>query len=401
MTTNSISFVIPSRDNLADLKISYASIRKNAGNDIWICMADDNSHDGTWDWMENQLKLDNRLKALRNDTGKRVGHTVLYDRIIDELVETEYFMIFHADMYLLPGALDAVLPYLNHKTIVSLTRVEPPLHPAGIEKIQFDCGIDSNTFDEKKLLDWYAAYEKTNKVTDGIFAPWCCAKDSFVTRGGHSALYKPQSKEDSSWFNRWVISGGETIQTWNGLVYHTTCKGSRFNPTLTTVGKESSEWLTQNMISSRNFIREWGSFVKHSPTLRPIVPPKYNTAFIVRNCNPEALVALEPWCDRIYVDLNDKVIDDYIKSEQERTLFDMKERVHLIGAPLFKEIDIYVNIDLKTFNQNDWQVISNLSEIIKDSGEIGKFELGNLQIEIFGLTEHQNELIKCTNNVFK
>jgi hypothetical protein len=36
-------------------------------------------------------------------------------------------MIYHADMYLCPGALDAIEKHLKEKTIVSLTRIEPSI----------------------------------------------------------------------------------------------------------------------------------------------------------------------------------------------------------------------------------------------------------------------------------
>ena len=56
--------------------------------------------------------------------------------------------------------------------------------------------------------------------------------------------------------------------------------------------------------------------------------------------------------------------------------------------------DIIVEIDGNTFNQQDYQIIQKLNDIIKDSGEIGQFKLGNLQITINSLEEYQNDLIK-------
>jgi predicted transport protein len=52
-----------------------------------------------------------------------------------------------------------------------------------------------------------------------------------------------------------------------------------------------------------------------------------------------------------------------------------------------------VEVDGNNFTQQDFQVIQKLNDIIKDSGEIGQFELGNLQITINSLEEYQNELI--------
>jgi len=57
------------------------------------------------------------------------------------------------------------------------------------------------------------------------------------------------------------------------------------------------------------------------------------------------------------------------------------------------ENDIIIEIDRNTFTQQDFQTIQQLTEIIKDSGSIGKFELGNLKITINSLNEYQNDLI--------
>ena len=54
---------------------------------------------------------------------------------------------------------------------------------------------------------------------------------------------------------------------------------------------------------------------------------------------------------------------------------------------------ILVEIDGNKFLQEDAHIIQQLPDIIKDSGEIGEFELGNLKITINSLKEYQNDLI--------
>jgi predicted transport protein len=39
-------------------------------------------------------------------------------------------------------------------------------------------------------------------------------------------------------------------------------------------------------------------------------------------------------------------------------------------------------------------VITNLNDIVKDTNDIGEFEIGNLKIKINDLTEHQKKLIE-------
>jgi glycosyltransferase involved in cell wall biosynthesis len=62
---------------------------KNQGDHtVQICVADDASTDGTWEWCQERMKRTNISQQLRNDTGKRQGHTILYDRLVNEVANT-------------------------------------------------------------------------------------------------------------------------------------------------------------------------------------------------------------------------------------------------------------------------------------------------------------------------
>jgi len=391
-----ISLIQPSRNNLKYLKWSYDSIKKNQGNhEVEICVADDASTDSTWDWCQEMMDKDPYFKAILNDTGKRLGHTILYDRLINEVATNDICMIYHADMYLCPDALDAIEEELKEKTIVSLTRIEPPLHPDGPEKILRDFGTEPEEFNEQGLLDFLNSRVPNDSTTEGIFAPWAFWKSDFQEIGGHDPLYAPQSKEDSDIFNRFQLNGIKFIQTWHGCVYHMTCRGSRRNtidgaPNIQT---NNPEWEAQNIRSSRNFIRKWGHFVKHNVLMKPIIPPKYNVAFRVHNNNFDLLAGLEPWCSILYSNIN---YTQYIEIEQPNTSFNLKNKLKSLHAELYDDFEgVIVIIDGNNFTQQDYNIIENLSEIIADSGEIGEFNLGNLKIIINDLTTYENTLVVC------
>ena len=397
-----ISIIQPSRNNLKYLKWSYDAIRKNQGNhEVEICVADDFSDkDGTWDWCVEMMEKDPLFKAIRNEGPTRLGHTILYDRLVNEVASFDVCMIYHADMYLCPGALNAIEKHIGSKKIVSLTRIEPPLHPPGPEKILLDCGVEPELFDEDKLLhhlemEYDIIYK--DKTTEGIFAPWAFMKSDFQEIGGHDPLYAPQSKEDSDIFNRFQLNGVSFIQTWEGFVYHMTCRGSRFNPTLTTPGQNSPEWEAQNLRSTRNFIRKWGHFCKHDELMKPVIPPKYNTAFVIKTCTMPLLELLEPWCDRIYIDDDMQVLTShYIDKEQPNTKFELDKRVFCIGYnDPHAENDIVVEIDASHMTNQDYVYIQQLSEIIQDSGELGTFQIGNLNITIHHIETYEKDLIIC------
>ena len=386
-----ISLIQPSRNNLKYLKWAYDAIRKNQGDhEVEICVADDASTDDTWAWCKGKMAVDPNFKAIRNDPENgRLGHTILYDRLINEVATNDVAMIYHADMYLCPGALDAIEKYIKPGVIVSLTRIEPPLHPDGPEKILFNGGTEPEHFEEEMLLASLPRLTDVDKTTEGIFAPWAFYRKDFQEIGGHDPLYAPQSKEDSDIFNRFQLNGVKFVQTWEGFVYHMTCRGSRFNPTITEVGKESDEWLAQNQRSTRNFIRKWGHFVMHDRLMKPIIPPKFNIGLILNNANENSLFHLEPWFDKIWV--HSSLVIPYINKEQKNTVIDLSERVRTEFDEY--DTDIVVKLDASELNQETFGYIQKLSEIIHGHGELGKFKLGNLKIEIHSLEEYQESLI--------
>ena len=409
-----ISFIQPSRNNLKYLKWSYNSIRKNLGYRHEICWADDFSDDGTWEWMNEIIKKDPNVKIHRNEGPTRLGHTILYDTLVD-MATSDIIMIYHADMYACPKLDEEILKHLEPGKVVSATRIEPPLHPDGPEKILEDFGIEPEEFKERELLNFvdevqsgngllYGPLALNRETSNGIFAPWAIYKEDFTSIGGHDPLYAPQSKEDSDIFNRFVLNGYELIQTWKGFVYHMTCRGSRFadgakrnpNGQVFMKNRETDEWLKQNERSTRNFIRKWGHFVKHDEMMMPIIPPKYDVGFVVKNCGLDQLRALEPWCSDIYGDwVGHKGfhVNKYIEEEQPNTQFDLSKKLHsLYSEP---DNDVVVRFDASKLNQNNFQILTKLSSILQESGEVGEMELEIFEFYINKLDTYEKDLIIC------
>jgi len=413
-----ISLIQPSRNNLKYLKWSYDSIRKNQGKHVVeICVADDASTDGTWNWCLEMMKKDDHFKAIKNNGPIRLGHTILYDRLVNKVASHDVCMIYHADMYLMPGAIDQIEHKLRDKTIVSLTRIEPPLHPPGPEKMLMDFGIEPEEFKEQELLDWFKdiQLQQLTKITEGIFAPWAFYKKDFQEIGGHDPLFAPQSKEDTDIFNRFQLNGIKFIQTWGGCVYHMTCRGSRFadgakrNPDgqVFMKNRETDEWLKQNERSTRNFIRKWGHFCKHDKFMNPIIPPKYNIGIVLRNGRLNHIETLEPWCNTIYHEKDVPGIDTpkmYANREQRKTAYIMDQRVKCL-EDMTPDNDIIIEIDGNNFTQNDYQYIQNFAEIISNDKDLQdevihysdspEFELGTMKITINSLKTYEKELILC------
>jgi glycosyltransferase involved in cell wall biosynthesis len=375
-----ITFVIPSRNNLEFLKLAYESIRElNTKHEILIL--NDGSSDGTLEWLESLNDTD--LLIHNNPGPERIGIVGMFDKGI-ELARTEIIFAFHSDMIAAPMLDENILKHLKPGTVVSATRVEPPLHPPGPEKITQNFGIEVETFDRGQWEIFCDQAIKNEKITEGIFAPWCMYKKDFLAIGGHDELFAPQSKEDSDLFNRMQLAGYKFLQPWNALVYHFTSRGSRFNKhSGGSAGTNSQEWLETTTKNMRNFIRKWGHIVQHDKYMKPVIPPKYDIGIILKNCpNKELLLILEPWSSDIYTDCD---IEPYIEEEQKNTTIDLSKKIHSIHAEVRNDIEI--RIDANRLGEVDIRYICDMNSIIKDNEILeedwgSSFRVGNLEIGI-------------------
>lgn len=383
-----ITFIIPSYNNLQHLKNVYASILKHEPESE-VVLLDDGSTDGTWDWIQQQSCIGFR-------STHRVGHTILYDKGI-ELATNDIVGILHADMIIGPNYSKNLIKHLKPRTVVCATRIEPPLHPEGKEKIIRDFGMDFDTLDvdsfEEFVNDLQAVEGGTTK---GMFAPWILYREDFQAIGGHDPLFAPFPYEDSDIFQRWIMAGYDLVQSRDSFVYHLTCRGHRWNEQ---VGQDDDYYKVVSQRAARNYLRKWGSWIANDEYQCPIIKPKYNIAFVIKNCNLELLSALEPWCDRIYIEDEMQVITThYLDMEQKNTSYDLEKRVMTVEFNYPKgENDIIVEFDAKLFTQQSFQIIQQLPEILEEYGEIGEFEVDIFKLTINALTQYQNSLVVCKN----
>ena len=386
-----ISFIIPSYNNLQHLKNVYTSIKKHAP-EAEIILLDDASTDGTWDWMKEKYSDDKNLIILRVD--ERTGHTILYDTGI-EYATNDIVGILHADMILGPNYIQNMIKHLEPGKVVCATRIEPPLHPEGKEKIIMDFGQDFDTLNIDAFEEFVMNQQEENvdRITYGMFAPWILFKKDFQAIGGHDPLFAPFPYEDSDIFQRWILAGYELIQSRDAFVYHLTCRGHRWNEQ---IGQDDEYYKIVSHRSARNYLRKWGSWIKNDEYQYPIIIPKYNIAYRITKCTSSLLELLEPWCDRIYIDDDMQILTtDYIEREQSNTKFDLSKRVFCIGYnDPHAENDIVVEIDAQRMTNQDFAYLQQLPEILQQTNELGTFQLGSLLISIYNLESYEKNLIK-------
>jgi glycosyltransferase involved in cell wall biosynthesis len=390
-----ISFIIPSYNNLRYLKNAYRSIRTWEDKDHEIVILDDASVDGTSEWLDS-LK-DPNLIIWKNETGKRIGHTITYDIGVD-LSTNDIFSIFHADMFVGENYVKNLVKHLDRGKVVTATRIEPPLHPSGREKITRNFGLWPEEFREDDFIKFVREEQERSKdqTTKGIFAPWSMYKEDYLKVGGHDPLFAPFPYEDSDIFQRFLLAGYEVLQSRDALVYHLTCRGHKWTDDKI-IGKVDDSFEELEVNKRKNFIRKWGSWIMNDEWMHPIIIPKYNTCLIADNVDSvEQLDNLEPWFCHTVIDSFD-LVAQYLYREQPNTTLDMSERISSKEMEEYSDYGVKIYIDLHQLAPEEYGTLGKmnliLDELNKSMSYEGDYQLGNIKVHVDSLDNITDSLI--------
>lgn len=245
----------------------------------------------------------------------------------------EKIILLHNDMVIKPGFVEQMDKDITKGRITAYTRVEPPIYPDTYNgKIILDCGTSLETFNKDKFLNFNI--EDTTLLDGGAQMFFGCMKEDYLGIDGYTfQLFC----EDDDLHLRHKIAGYEQKVS-SAHVYHFISKTSR-------VGSYQEVELESN----KKFVKKWGFRKSEFGVV-------YNKKCVIKNCKDDLKEALELW-------------------------FNNGE-------------DIIVEIDGNTFTSQDYTYIQQLNDIIKNSNELGEFELGNLKIKVNSLEEQQHKYIK-------
>ena len=283
----------------------------------------------------------------------------------------EKIILLHNDMILSPGFIETMDKHIQPGRITTYTRVEPPIfndtYPG---KILLDCGTELENFDHDRFVNNKLSYDLIDGGSQLFFG---CMREDYIGIDGYT--FK-MFCEDDDLHRRYRLLGFEHKVSC-AQVYHFVSKTSR----------SESNYQQIELASNRNYIRKWGTKSN---------APKYNIGIQITNCNIKILELFEPYCDRIYIDDDMQVLTThYIDSEQSKTKFDLTKRIMTTAYNNpYDYDDIVVEVDAKRITQQDAAHIFLLPQIIQESGEIGTFQLGNLQITINRIETYEATLIK-------
>jgi len=404
-----ITFCIPTANNEKDYTLLLLeSLRRNTqieNHEILIFIDSDNQN--TYESLIEKKKTFPNMRIYRNETGYPFGSqrnvSIMFDAAKNDIVcylQSDMVVGKDLDKWILNDLED-------DNTILSFTRIEPPLHPPSPEKIVMDFGIDALLFNMKSFDDFVEKLQKEDRpLVDGAhFAPFALNKKIwFEKMKGFDTQFRC-SREDSDFIIRCKLNDINLQQSWKTAVYHFTCISSRgkdwFKENDTSVKIKNELQSRADYQELLRFIRKWGKF-GHD------VSYFYDIGLVIDLDNyvdVNVLMNIEPFVSNLY--LNDEMVSDYLKKSIEfnhdyfsnlrlkytkshwnsvmekfnRVDFDNRIR-YTTDATFSNDIILYCKYsDLENNLNESINLLRNIHQVISNT-DIGVYESAPFRIEI-------------------
>jgi len=369
-----ISLLVGLKNNLYYSQNFYSSTR-HLYPELELCFVSYGSTDGTHEWLDSLN--DPNLKYFYSDEQKTFSDT--FNKAA-ELSTKDYVAYLHNDIVLAPGFVEDLIKHQGENNVVSYTTIEPPIFTDHERpgKIIWDFGSDFNDFNNDEFLEFVKENKQYYKdqTSPGVTFFMMMPKKILLSIGGMDNIFNPMFCEDDDLVLRFKLLGMNLFTSLDAICYHFVSKTSRFSDEY----KDRTKQIEQASI--RNYVRKWGNRDES---------PKYDIGFVLHNADLNTLGGLEPWCDNIYI-IDENLKNEYISYEKPKTKFDLNQRIKIINKDAIVN-NIIVEFDGTQINNDNFLLLQKLSNIIKESGDIGIFELDIFKISIKDMTDYQNTLI--------
>lgn len=397
-----ISFVINTAVNeLNHIKLLLNSLKINLDGDKHeIIVFIDNDNQGTYEYLKSIKNEFYDLKIITHSLPPCIGYS-RNNNLLVELATHDIVSYLQSDMVVSPHYDTDILNNLEPNTILSATRVEPPLHGESPTTITQDFGVDPLNFN---LEEWnkYSINVKEDKTLNYFFAPITFYKEVWLDLGGYDTLFR-RSREDSDLVQRCLHNNVKLKQTFNAIVYHFTCTSSRGKDWFKKENTKAQERVIMqqqaDQVELKRFIRKWGGFNHGEYKLE-----KYDVDLIIKNSSKfsiDFISQIEPLFSRVWLDDEDMINTLIHIGSQEHSLANKllnfteeqwgktKEYHNLVNYS-----NIYLNyknlqtssaqieIDGNNFERESIQIFNHLHPLLKEY-EKGSYEFNNVFIHIF------------------
>lgn len=433
----SISFCITTANNEKDYIIglldSLVANTQFEKHEVLVLIDSDNQN--TYEKLLDYRKNKPNIKIHKNTTGYRIGYqkniSILFGNASNDIVcylQSDMVVSPEFDKYFLEALAE------DDNRVITMARIEPPIHPESPEKITKSFGLTPNEFQYDEFMEFAKNLTKENRpLVYGHFAPFGLYKKTYFDRlGGFDTRFRC-SREDSDFIIRLAACELNALETWNASVYHYTCVSSRGKEWYKNDDKQvgiTNEWQGRaDQEELKRFIRKWGYFGHE-------YKPKYKThLFIDINSSPNLnlLTEIEPYFDNIF--LNEEQVKDTLitlidynshyytnqrwKYTQQdwkklRSTFmgkDAEDKIKTFSSNIDDNLNIIIKTDMyslskginkqenKDFITNSNIIFDNLLNTNPDNYK-GTYKIGNFTITINNLEDSNKKHLSNTQYLF-
>jgi GT2 family glycosyltransferase len=398
-----ITFATNTANNTLEYtKLLLKSLKENLDNkEHEILIFVDSDNDGTVDYLKSIKSEFYDLKIVTHKLSPIVGPERNCNLIV-ELAKHDIVSYLQNDMVVSKHYDTQILNALEDNTIMSSTRIEPPLHGTSNVTFTSNFGLSPDEFKFDEFVS-YAETIKSNKLIDYFFAPYTFHKSTWNKIGGYDTVFR-RSRCDSDLVQRCLHLDIKLKQTYSANVYHFTCVSSRgknwFDNNNEAAQKRVGLQNIADQIEMRRFVKKWGNFNHGETKLK-----KYDCDLVIKG-STESYVAdsayhLEPYFSRVWIDYQnsiDKILEKHASDhDPANQLYNFTNndwelskkyyneidysKIYLLGSP--KEYSVKIELDLDSQNENflSPNTLLNLWFLI-DQTEPGDYESGNCLISI-------------------
>jgi len=248
-------------------------------HDILIFVDSDNQN--TTELLKSQHDTFPNLKIVKNKSGIPWRYQTNINYMFD-IAQTEIVSYLQSDMVVGLKYDRAILNHLDNNTILSATRIEPPLHCQHDNQITYvrNFGLTPNSFTYDLFLQYAESIKNPHKLINYFFAPFTLYRNLWASIGGHDVKFK-YSREDSDILYRFCLKKYNIIQCFDALVYHFSCTSSRGVRWWENRQIQQTQF-DRDAIELERFIQKWGSF-KHPTSYNQVENDVINNPNILNN----------------------------------------------------------------------------------------------------------------------
>jgi GT2 family glycosyltransferase len=401
-------------------KLLLKSLKENLDNkDHEIVVFVDKDTDGTVDYLKSVKNDFTDLKIVTHKLKGIVGYQ-RNSNLIVELAKYDIISYLQSDMVVSKHYDTEVINALEENTILSSTRIEPPLHGPSDKTITKDFGLDPLEFKFDEFVE-FSETVKRSEIVDYFFAPYTFHKETWMKIGGYDTLFR-RAREDSDFVQRCLHAGISLKQTFSAVVYHFTCVSSRGKNWFDKNNQDAQRRVELQKIADgieiRRFLQKWGNFNHGEPKLNKIdmdlvlsEPGKLNPMFIVQ---------IEPFFSRVWLGNEDQKkaiisifsnqhdpanellgfsLEDWEHDKEFYNQVDF-DSIYKVGQPDDYNIKIEVSFGKVDPQQDPFlQNLTRISSIIEPY-EPGIYELGSARIEVKNVVSLAPDQIVVKNPPF-